>query len=356
MAESVLTYLLPLCAAFVWTTSIVVTKRGLLGGGTPLQATLVSAAVNVVLYWLALAALVTVGSRSLILTPEIVGAFVASGLVGTTGGRLISNRGIERLGASINAAAISTRPLFATILALLFLGEVISPSTAIGVVVLVGGVVLLSISRGGNVAGWSKASLALPLIAAALFAISDVLRRFGLTVAPVSALQGVAIHEVVGLVVVATASTGRTVLEVPEGALKPLLLGGGLFGVAMLLFVEALRRGRVAIVTTLAGTAPVFVAGLSYAFLPEVERITHGMVAATPPRRRTAYGEISIRHAAPTSRRPFRRGPPLDRELQQQDLRLRVPPRARGVARRTPWTRTGFRHPSLARRVQQASR
>ncbi|MFB6096870.1 MAG: EamA family transporter [Haloferacaceae archaeon] len=284
MTESVLTYVLPVVAAFVWAGSIVVTRRALLHGASALQATPASALVNVPLYWVTLGAAVALGAATPVFTPTVVAAFVASGLVGTTGARLVSNRGIDRLGASVNAAAVSTRPLFAAVLALFVLDEVVAPATAAGVVVLVAGVVLLSLSGGGKIGGWPKASLALPLAAAALFAVSDVLRRFGLTVAPVPALQGVAVHEVaglVGLVVVAAAIRGRDVLAVPADARRSLLVGGALFGVAMLLFVEALRRGKVAVVTALAGTAPLFVTVLSHLFLPGVERLTRGMIVAT---------------------------------------------------------------------------
>lgn len=58
------------------------------------------------------------------------------------------------------------------------------------------------------------------------------------------------------------------------------VLGGGLFAVAMLLFVEALRLGPVAIVASPAGATPLFVIALSHLFLPEVERITRRTIAA----------------------------------------------------------------------------
>jgi drug/metabolite transporter (DMT)-like permease len=281
--SNALLYVLPIVAALLWAGSLVAAKRGFAVGGSALGATVASAAVGVGFYWSGLGTLALAGQRQPAFSATAIATFALSGLLGTTIARLLSNVGVDRLGASINAAGISTRPLFATLLALLLLGEAVALSTAIGVGILVAGLIVLSISRGGNLLGWSRRDIVVPLLAAALYAASDVVRRFGLTETPTTALEAVALHETAGLALLLgyAGARGRVRQLVPPRAARgPFLLGGVLFAVAMLLFVEALRLGPVAIVASLAGTVPLFVLVLSYLFLPTVERITRGTVLA----------------------------------------------------------------------------
>lgn len=278
-----LLYVLPVVAAVLWAASLVAVKRGLAVGGSALGATVTSALTGVALYWSGLGSFALAGVLQPTFSPVAIATFALSGLLGTTLARLISNVGVDRLGASINSAGISTRPLFATLLALLVLNETIAASTAAGIGVLVAGLGVLSVSRGGNLSGWSRRDVAFPLLAALLYAASDVVRRFGLTTTPTTALEAVALHETAGLAFLVgyTLARGRGDALVPTpAARRAFLLGGGLFAFAMLLFVEGLRLGPVAIVASLAGTAPLFVILLSYLFLPEVERITRGTIVA----------------------------------------------------------------------------
>lgn len=278
-----LLYVLPIVAAVLWAASLVAVKRGLAVGGSALGATVTSALAGTALYWAGLGALALTGISQPTFSPAAIATFALSGLLGTTLARLVSNVGVDRLGASINSAGISTRPLFATLLALLILDETVAASTAVGIAVLIAGLGLLSVSRGGNLVGWSRRDVLFPLLAAMLYAASDVVRRFGLTTTPTTALEAVALHETAGLALLIgyALARGRGDALVPTSAARgAFLLGGGLFAFAMLLFVEALRLGPVAIVASLAGTAPLFVIVLSYLFLSEVERITRGTIAA----------------------------------------------------------------------------
>ncbi|MFC7232320.1 EamA family transporter [Saliphagus sp. GCM10025308] len=121
-------YVLALLTALLWGFTPILDKRGMLGGGTPLQASIVVVIVDSSVYWIAIAALS--GSRTPFdgVSLGIVGLFVVAGFVGTALGRLALFFGIDHLGASINNAVLSTRPLFATIVAVAFLGEAVSSS------------------------------------------------------------------------------------------------------------------------------------------------------------------------------------------------------------------------------------
>lgn len=269
-----------LLAALVWSSSMVVAKRGLADGGTVLQLAVVVAAVDAVSYWLVLVALR--GTDALAALPAAaVGAFVLAGLVGTGVGRIASFAGIHRVGASINSAGISSRPLFATLLALVLLGEDVGAQVATGVVLLVAGVAVLSVSKGGDIGGWRPRDLLLPLGAAAAFALADVVRRFGFTTTPATALQGVTLNETAGAVVLAAylLARRRGDLRVSRRVAGVFAASGLLNAVSLLLFFVALDVGPVAVASSLIATTPLFTTLLAYLFLGDLERVTRGVVA-----------------------------------------------------------------------------
>lgn len=273
-----------LAAAAIWAVSMILLKRGLAAGGTILQGSVVVAGVDAVVYWATLGGLALVGSASFDgFSLAVVPIFIASGVVGTAVGRLLSFDGIDRVGASVSSAAISTRPLFATLLALAVIGEVISVETAVGIVILVVGLVVLARSKGGDLRGWQPRELAFPILAAVMFAASDVLRRFGLTETPVSPLEAVAFHETAGVLGLLALAAWRYDLGLPSRTATAVFFASGLFNaVSLLLYFQALSMpgGSVAVVTALVGTAPLFVTAFGAILLADLERITRGVVVA----------------------------------------------------------------------------
>jgi uncharacterized membrane protein len=278
-------YVFALLPALLWGFEPVVAKRGLSLGGTPVQASLVVVLVDSSLYWAGLVGLSLVRGGPVVghLTAETVGVFVLAGVVGTAVGRLAVFAGVRRVGASVNSAVISARPLFATLLALVALGEPLSPSTAAGVVVIVGGLAVLSTARGGDLRGWTPRDLVFPLAAAGAFAVGNVLRRFGLTTSPATALEAVAINEAAALVAVAAYVAARNPghLRAPRRsyayfAVSGVITAGGLLSLFAAL---ALPEGRVALVDPLVATAPLFTAAFAAVFLRDLERVTRGVVA-----------------------------------------------------------------------------
>ncbi|WP_158058096.1 DMT family transporter [Halorussus halophilus] len=272
---------LALVPALLWGASPIVSKRGMAGGGSSLQASLVVVLVDTSLYWTAL--FVLYGSSPLSgLDATTFGVFAFAGLVGTALGRLATFTGVDRVGASVNSAGVSTRPLFATALAAVWLGETVTLTTAAGVLVLVGGLVALALAKGGDVSGWEPSELLFPLAAACAFAVGNVVRKFGLDTTPATTLQAVTINEtaaLVGLVGYALAKDRRDVLSAPKRTYGLFAISGTLTAVALLSLFEALDRGQVAVVDPLAGTAPLFTTLFAAVFLKDLERVTRGVVA-----------------------------------------------------------------------------
>lgn len=275
---------LALLPAVLWGLAPVFDKRGMAGGGAPVQASLVVVLVELAVYWVAIAH-VHGASAFNGLGREAVAVFVFAGVVGTALGRVTIFVGVDRVGASLNGAVLSSRPLFATLIALAALGEPLGPVTAAGIVVLVAGLVLLALSRGGDLEGWTARDLLWPLAAAATFAVANVARRYGMVESPVTALEAVAINETAGLLalVAYVLARGRTaaVLSMPRETYRYFAASGLLTTVAMVSLMAALglEEGRIAVVDPLVATAPLFTLLFAAVLLRDVERVTRGVVA-----------------------------------------------------------------------------
>jgi len=276
-------YVLALLPAVLWGLGPIFDKRGMDAGGSSLQAALMIVVVDSVLYWLALFALDWPNPMAGLTLP-VVGLFALAGVVGTALGRLTVFAGVERVGASINSAGISTRPLFATLLAVGVLGEPVGPLMAIGVVVLVCGLVVLTASKGGDITGWQPRDLVFPVGAAAIFAVGNAIRRFGFETTPATPLQAVAINEMAALVALGAygivASRGD-IFSAPRESYAYFTGSGFTTAVALLSTFAAfsLPGGRLAIVDPLSSTAPLFTTAFAAVLLRDIERVTRGVVA-----------------------------------------------------------------------------
>lgn len=274
---------LALVPAIFWGSAPIFDKRGMAAGGGSVQASLVVVVVELVCYWLAIAVLY---GRSAFagLTLEVFVVFVFAGVIGTAIGRITIFVGVDKVGASLNSTILSTRPLFATLIALVFLGEPLGPVTGVGIVILVAGLSVLTLSRGGDLGGWRPRDLLWPLAAAATFAVANVSRRYGMLETPISALEAVAINETAGLIVLVTYALtvkGTAVLSRPRETYLYFTGSGLLTTVAMLSLMAALglEEGRIAVVDPLVATAPLFTLLFAAVLLRDVERVTKGVVS-----------------------------------------------------------------------------
>jgi len=274
--------LLALTVAVTWGFSPIVEKKGVSIGGTPIQATVVFVLVSVVLYWISLFILLGPGVTDGVTIYSIL-LFGIAGVIGTALGRIAIFEGIDRVGPSVNSAGISTRPVFSVALAWVFLGEVPSVTQFLGIAVLVLGLVLVSLSDGGDVSGWEYKDLALPIGGAFLFGSGFVMRRFGLIETSLTPLQAVAINEtgaLLSLLAFFLLTDGYGLGDSPMRSYGYFLVGGVITAVGLLAFFTALSipEGKVAIVDPIAAGAPAFTIIFSYFLLNDVERITKRLI------------------------------------------------------------------------------
>lgn len=273
--------LLALLTATLWGASSPVSKLGMENGGSPFQAALSVVTVSVVVYW---TAMLLTGQRIFGHSLFAIGLFAATGLLATAISRVVTYTGVERVGASINSAGVNTRPVFASIGAVVFLNEVLTAQTALGIVIVVSGLIALALSEGGDIRGWNYTDLVFPIGAAIMFATGNVLRRYGLTVTDMTALEGVAINETAGLigllvfVFVYKADDAREFLSAPRKAYGYFAVCGLMNSVALFSLFEALDRGRVVVVDPISSPTSLFALLFTAILLGDVEEINRRLV------------------------------------------------------------------------------
>lgn len=272
---------LALLTAALWGASSPISKRGLERGGTPFQVALTVVTVSTILYW---SAILIRGERLLGHSVEALALFVFTGLLGTAIARVVSFTGVQRVGASVNSAGVNTRPVFATVGAVLFLGETLTLQTGVGILVVVAGLIAIALSRGGDIRGWRVTDLAFPLGAAMAFATGNVVRRFGLTTTDITPLEGVALNETAGLVgllayvLVRHRGNVRGFLAAPRSAYRWFVAAGVISAVALFSLFEALSRGRVVVVDPISSPTSLFAILFTALLLREVERVTPRLI------------------------------------------------------------------------------
>lgn len=274
-------YAFAIVTAITWGFVPILIKRGLSVGGSALQATVSIVFVDTVLFWAVLVA--TAGGAALVgIDVRTAVIFLGGGAVGTAVGRLASFVGVRRVGASVNTAGLNTRPLFATIIALIWLGEPVGSLVAGGIVILTAGLVVLALSKGGDITGWRPWELIFPIGGALAFAFGNVVRRFGLTTTEATTVQAIAINESGALVALTgfVLATGRwDIFTASRRSHAYFAVTGGLVALGLFTLFEAFDRGPVAIVDPLVGTSTLVTTVLAYFLLGDLERVTRGIVA-----------------------------------------------------------------------------
>jgi drug/metabolite transporter (DMT)-like permease len=268
---------LALLTAAGWGASDPLAKTGMERGGTPLQVSLTVVFVSVVVY----CAVLLARGVALFSHPYwVLGLFLATGLTATAIARLLSYTGVQRVGASISSATVNTRPVWAMLLAVVFLGEAVTAQGTIGIGFVVGGLVTLAFSKGGDISGWQIRDLLFPLAAALTFAAGNVARRYAFTATDISAIEGVAINEAAGLfglLVYLLFRHGRDFgefMRAPREAYAYFVGCGLLSALSLFTLFEALDRGQVVLVDPLSSPTSLFAILFTFIFLREVERVT----------------------------------------------------------------------------------
>ncbi len=214
-------------------------------------------------------------------TPTSALAFAAAGLVGMFAARLLLFRSVDELGANLTSPVIASNVLFATLIAVIVLGERVTATHALGIVLVVAGVAIVSWETAeagsGRTLGEASAMLALPIGAALFIGIEPIFISIGLD-AGTPVLPGI-------LVMAGTATAaflGYMTLRGTGPVVPPRTHSTGWFvaagvstTVGFLGYFGALSLAPVVLVVPLLQLAPLLVVVFSLIALPRhLERLT----------------------------------------------------------------------------------
>ena len=182
--------------------------------------------------------------------------------------------GIFKIGVARAAPIKGTSPLFAVILAVLFLAERPAWYHIAGVLLIGCGIVL--ISSGKTEGRWRRIDVLWPAAAAVLSALAAVFWRVGLPSFPnVFAALFVGMGVAAAVVVVYSGFFARALdWEAIRGGWKPFTLCGLALSFGGFFYASALQKGEVSRMLPLIQTSPLFTMAWALLFLRSVESIT----------------------------------------------------------------------------------
>jgi len=188
-----------------------------------------------------------------------MGAFA---LVGTVRPFLSLNftfEGTRRLGPTISGTVASTTPLFGSFIAILLLGERLTPPVAVATAGVVAGVAVFS-WRGSTPRDWSAWALLFPIGAAFMRGVAQPVARYGFRFVPNPFLAGLTAYAVGFAEAVAFSALRAPRMRLRIGAWGAFwaALSGLSSGVAFLLVLLALEREDVVVIGPIVASNPVF--------------------------------------------------------------------------------------------------
>lgn len=273
---------LTLCAALATAVQVVCIRLGTTKGRSN-DALVVVLVCNIVIL-VPLAAVFQYPDYEL--TGRALLAFGAAGLIGTMLGRAFFYAGIKQVGASRAEPIKASMPLYATVVAVLVLGETLTAASVLGIVLIVGGVALISRETAQDPSEATEgalAPLALPILGALCYGIEPVFAKIGFATGT-PALVGLAVKTLtatagfVGYLRWRDAFPSRSTLFDRN---TRWYVGAGIANTIFLLaYYAALEVAPVVLVVPVMQTSPLLVLALSAAFLGRLERVTWRLAAA----------------------------------------------------------------------------
>jgi drug/metabolite transporter (DMT)-like permease len=199
--------------------------------------------------------------------------FFAVGLVFPAVLTLLTFEGNRLLGPVITGALGNLSPLFAVAIAVIALGEPLRPLQAVGLVVIVAGVVVISVTRPQEMRDWRHWTLLLPIGAAALRGLMQPTIKLGLAIWPNPLAAGLTGYIASALVVLVFAKvrTGRFVAAAPARGRLWFVTVGLCNGIGVLAMYAALANGPVSLVAPLVATYPLMTVALGALMLAKID-------------------------------------------------------------------------------------
>jgi drug/metabolite transporter (DMT)-like permease len=261
-------------AAICFSVAHIFVRRGLVGSNA-LTGSVISLGTSAIIFWLLAIIFVPLSSLGL----PAIGYFMAAGFFAPAIGQTLGYIGMERIGVARSSPVVNTSPIFSSILAVLFLGEVWVAQNILGTCLVILGVIVLSIHRPAQ-GEWHKKDIIFPILAAMAFGISTTLRKTGLMT-----VQNPLLAAAVTVGTAFFVLLGMVRFKGGYGALKfNRRSGAWLFGAALintgaiLSFFSALNVGKIVRVEPLVACNPLLTLIWAAFFLRQIETLSTRVV------------------------------------------------------------------------------
>jgi len=264
-----------LASLFIGLNTIFIKKS--LSRSAPFTVATILTLVGMVFFWLL--ALVTLPKGIILLSPRANSFFMVAGLFAPAFLRWIFFTSIERVGVSISSSILATIPAFATVIAVICLDEHLSSALAIGVLMIIGGIIVFERDMNGRklTHRFHAKDLALPLLGALCGAVAITFRKLGLqelNFPVLGAALGFSSAFVAYLCILGLSSKLRKAFTIKPGEIPMFITGGLSLAMGWLCIFFALSHGPVVLVAPLSGLHPLVVLIFSTFLLKDVEHIT----------------------------------------------------------------------------------
>ena len=245
-------------------------RRGLVHSNA-LTGSLISLGTSAVIFWSLVFCLVPLSA----LRTSAIGYFMAAGFFAPAIGQTLGYIGMERIGVARSSPIVNTSPMFSSIFAVFFLGEIWLAQNILGTCLVILGVVILSSSKPAE-GEWRKSDLIYPLLGAVAFGISTTLRKTGLTEVQIPLLAaavtvGTAFFALLGVIQL---RGGSRALKFNALSNRWLVAAALVNTAAILSFFAALNVGKIVRVEPLVACNPLLTILWTSIFLRQIEPLT----------------------------------------------------------------------------------
>ena len=189
--------------------------------------------------------------------------------------------GMRFLGPTLSSTLTSTSPLFGVALGILCLGEILTLPIALGTIVIVLAIMVLTKKSDKVATNWPLWALALPIGAAAIRAFAHVLTKIGMEEVPDAYLAGLVGFVISALITLCINKFRRGSPKLPwrKPPARWFMAASACFSMAVIALNTALHEGQVVQIVPIVAASPIFTLILSVAIFRK-EQITKRIVLA----------------------------------------------------------------------------